>query len=601
MVKIGVIGNGFVGKATQLLNGPGIEQIVFDTLADKCIPIGTTMNDIDNCDLIFVCVPTPMKPDGSCDTSILDLVISKLTNPFIIIRSTIPLDYSRSKNVYFMPEFLTEANWPIDFKTCDRWIVGLANGQNSEQRERFKNLYRELIKNAKANGAIDYENIYFTNTNSAEMVKLLANCYLSTKVVFFNEIYDLCKETNSNYEEITNLLKLDKRIGDSHMTVPGFNGKRGYGGTCFPKDTNNLNTICNKNGVHSSLLEANLFKNEYFYRTDKDWLSDYGRTNSKSNKPIVLVTGGAGFIGYHLCKKLLTEGNTVIVLDNLSSGSMKNVNELCEFANHIGCSKDFYFKKQDVQDKIFLPKVDQIYHLACQASPPRYQKDPIDTIKTGVLGMINVLDLAVLNKAKLLFTSTSEVYGDPECSPQEEKYWGNVNPIGIRSCYDESKRIGETLVVEYRKNHNLDTKIVRIFNTYGPNMDIDDGRVVTNFIKCVIDQKPIQIYGDGTQTRSFCYVDDMIEGLLAMMKSDESGPINLGQPEAEVSINKLGQVLEKMLDKSLEKVYKPLPLDDPKQRRPNINLALEKLQWTPKISLETGLEKTYRYFLSDIN
>ena len=312
----------------------------------------------------------------------------------------------------------------------------------------------------------------------------------------------------------------------------------------------------------------------------------------------VIITGGAGFIGYHLCKRLLTEGNTVIVLDNLSSGSMKNITELNEFANQIGCSKDFYFKKQDVQDKIFLPKVDQIYHLACQASPPRYQKDPIDTIKTGVIGVMNVLELAVLNNAKFLFTSTSEVYGDPEFSPQSETYWGNVNPIGIRSCYDESKRMGETLVTEYRKKYHLDAKIVRIFNTYGPNMDIDDGRVVTNFIKCVLEQKPIEIYGDGTQTRSFCYVDDMIDGLVAMMNSSESGPINLGQPQAEVSINKLADVLEQMLDKSLEKVYKPLPLDDPKQRRPNINLAVEKLQWTPTVSLETGLEKTYKHFLS---
>ena len=307
------------------------------------------------------------------------------------------------------------------------------------------------------------------------------------------------------------------------------------------------------------------------------------------------MTGGAGFIGYHLCKRLLGLGNIVIALDNLSSGQIKNIEELQSYASEI--DQQFYFKKQDVQNKIFLPKVDYIFHLACQASPPRYQKDPIDTIKTGVVGTINVLDLAVSHKAKILFTSTSEVYGDPEISPQIESYWGNVNPIGIRSCYDESKRIGETLVTEYRKTHGIDAKIVRIFNTYGPHMDIDDGRVVTNFIKCVLEKRPIEIYGDGTQTRSFCYIDDMIDGLVAMMASDETGPVNLGQPEAEVSINKLANVLEGILDIKLDRVYKPLPSDDPKTRRPNIDLAKEKLGWEPKVSLEDGLEKTYDYYI----
>ena len=597
MVKIGIIGNGFVGKATQLLKGNGIEQLVYDSVQEKCIPEGTTIEDINNCDLIFVCVPTPMRADGSCDTGILDCVLSQLTNPFVIVRSTIPVGYSRSKGCYFMPEFLTEANWPVDFKTCDRWIVGLADSHSKEQHQKFKDLYTKLIMCARQAKSIDNRNIYFTTTKSAEMVKLLANCYLSTKVIFFNEIYDLCSKVDASYNEIVGLLKLDKRVGDSHMTVPGYHGLRGYGGTCFPKDTNNLNTICNENGVSSGLLEANLYKNEYSYRTQKDWLSDYGRTNSKSNKSIVLVTGGAGFIGYHLCKRLLGLGNIVIALDNLSSGQIKNIEELQSYAMEI--DQQFYFKKQDVQNKIFLPKVDYIFHLACQASPPRYQKDPIDTIKTGVVGTINVLDLAVSHKAKILFTSTSEVYGDPEISPQTESYWGNVNPIGIRSCYDESKRIGETLVTEYRKTHGIDAKIVRIFNTYGPHMDIDDGRVVTNFIKCVLEKRPIEIYGDGTQTRSFCYIDDMIDGLVAMMASDETGPVNLGQPEAEVSINKLASTLENMLEKRLDKIYKPLPQDDPKMRRPNIGLAIEKLGWEPKVSLEQGLEKTYNYYFEN--
>lgn len=595
MIKIGIIGNGFVGKATQLLKGNNIEQLVYDSIPEKCNPIGTTIEDIDNCDLIFVCVPTPMRADGSCDTGILDGVLSQLTNPFVIVRSTIPVGYSSSRGCYFMPEFLTEANWPIDFKTCDRWIVGLADNQTVEQHQKFKELYTKLIMLARQAKSIEYKNIYFTTTSSAEMVKLLANCYLSTKVIFFNEIYDLCSRLDTSYNEIVGLLKLDKRIGDSHMNVPGYTGLRGYGGTCFPKDTNNLNTICSTLGVSSGLLEANLYKNEYSYRPEKDWLSDYGRTNSKTNKSVVLVTGGAGFIGYHLCKRLLGLGNIVIALDNLSSGQMRNIEELQSYAKEIG--QQFYFKRQDVQNKIFLPKVDYIFHLACQASPTRYQKDPIDTIKTGVIGTINVLDLAVHHKAKLLFTSTSEVYGDPDHSPQEESYWGHVNPIGIRSCYDESKRMGETLVTEYRRKHNIDAKIVRIFNTYGPNMDINDGRVVTNFIKCVLEKRPIEIYGDGTQTRSFCYIDDMVDGLITMMSSSEAGPINLGQPLAEVSINKLAEVLETMLGKSVEKTYKPLPADDPKQRRPNIELAKKRLGWLPKTSLQEGLDKTYNYYM----
>jgi UDP-glucuronate decarboxylase len=600
MIKIGIIGNGFVGKATQLLQSENIEQIVYDTIAEKCVPFGTTIEDINNCDLIFICLPTPMKIDGSCDTSILDKVLENITNPFVIIRSTIPIGYSELKNVYFMPEFLTENNWTNDFKTCDRWIVGLAKNQSIENHERFKTLYREVIYNAKNSGFIDYSNIYFTETKVAEMIKLIANCYLSTKVIFFNELYDLCQKSYTNYDEVVNLLKLDKRIGISHMSVPGYNGKRGYGGTCFPKDTNNLNSICNFYNTPSCLIENNLWKNEYCYRKEKDWLYDYGRTNNKESKPIVLVTGGAGFIGYHLSKKLLELGNNVIILDNFISGNQENVNKLFKFAKEIGCEKNIYFKKQDVQNKLYIPKVDYIYHLACPASPLVYQTEPVETIKTSIIGTINVLDLAVTNNAKVLFTSTSEIYGDPKYSPQSENYRGNVNCVGPRSCYDEGKRLAETLMFEYQKKYNLDCKIVRIFNTYGPNMNINDGRVITNFINCILQNKPLQIYGDGNQTRSFCYIDDIVEGILEMMNSKEKGPINLGNPDLELTINLLAETFENIIGEKITKEYVNLPEDDPKQRRPDINLAINKLNWTPKVSLIDGLKTTYEYFKNNL-
>ncbi|MFI3257203.1 MAG: UDP-glucuronic acid decarboxylase family protein [Spirochaetales bacterium] len=303
----------------------------------------------------------------------------------------------------------------------------------------------------------------------------------------------------------------------------------------------------------------------------------------------ILVTGGAGFIGTHLCKKLLDQNNTVICLDNFFTGTKQNIAPL------LG-NKNFELIRHDVTEEIRL-EVDQIYNLACPASPIHYQYNPIKTIKTSVLGAVNMLGLAKRVKARILQASTSEVYGDPEMHPQSETYWGNVNPIGIRSCYDEGKRAAETLFMDYHRQNNVDIKIVRIFNTYGPNMHPQDGRVVSNFIMQALNGEDITVYGDGTQTRSFCYVDDLVDGFIAMMNTDNgiTGPINLGNPQ-EFTMIELAEKILQLTASSSKIIFKPLPQDDPKQRKPDITLAKKHLQWEPKIALEEGLKQTIAYF-----
>ena len=301
----------------------------------------------------------------------------------------------------------------------------------------------------------------------------------------------------------------------------------------------------------------------------------------------VLVTGGAGFIGSNLCKKLLEEGNYVICLDNLFTGSKNNIKQ---FAS----SKNFKFIEHDITTDFF-EEVDKIYNLACPASPPHYQFNPINTLKTSVLGIMNMLELAKKCNATILQASTSEVYGDPKIHPQTETYLGNVNPIGIRSCYDEGKRCAETLMMDYYRQEKVDTKIVRIFNTYGPNMAVNDGRVVSNFIIQALKDEDITIYGDGSQTRSFCYVDDLVDGLIKMMNSNTVGPINLGNP-SERTILDFAKLVIKLTNSKSKIINKPLPADDPTRRQPDITLAKKKLDWEPKIDIEEGLAKTIDYF-----
>ncbi len=306
------------------------------------------------------------------------------------------------------------------------------------------------------------------------------------------------------------------------------------------------------------------------------------------NKKTILVTGGAGFIGSHLCKYLLDKGNIVLCLDNFFTGRRDNIKSLMSHP-------DFQLLMHDITRPIFL-EVDQIYNLACPASPPHYQYNAIKTIKCSTLGMINILGLAKRTKARVLHASTSEVYGDPEIHPQPEDYWGNVNPIGIRSCYDEGKRVAECLCMDYHRMNNIDVRIVRIFNTYGPNMDPGDGRVVSNFITQALKNEPITIYGEGKQTRSFQYITDLIEGMYKMMEQSEFiGPVNLGNPD-EFSINELAQKVIEKTGSSSKLCYKEMPGDDPRQRRPDITLAKEKLNWQPKVKLDEGLKKTIEYF-----
>ncbi|MBD5540401.1 MAG: SDR family oxidoreductase [Lachnospiraceae bacterium] len=306
----------------------------------------------------------------------------------------------------------------------------------------------------------------------------------------------------------------------------------------------------------------------------------------------ILVTGGAGFVGSHLCDKLIKEGNHVICLDNLFTGSMDNINHLLDHP-------EFEFVKHDVKEP-FDVKVDQIYNLACPASPPFYQEDMVDTAKVCFLGALNMLELAEKNGARILQASTSEVYGDPEMHPQKESYRGCVNPVGIRSCYDEGKRVAETLFFSYHLQHNVDTRIIRIFNTYGPRMNPDDGRVVSNFIVQALKGEDLTVYGDGNQTRSFCYVDDLVEGIYRMMENDSfTGPVNLGNP-GEFTMLELAEKVLKFTDSKSRLIHCPLPGDDPTKRRPDISLAKEKLNWQPEIKLDEGLLKTIEYFKSVI-
>ena len=308
-----------------------------------------------------------------------------------------------------------------------------------------------------------------------------------------------------------------------------------------------------------------------------------------ANKKRVMVTGGSGFLGSHLCERLLNEGCDVLCVDNFYSGTKDNVLDLMN-------NPHFELMRHDVTFPLYV-EIDEIYNLACPASPIHYYWDPVQTTKTSVHGAINMLGLAKRVRAKILQASTSEVYGDPEIHPQQESYWGNVNPIGIRSCYDEGKRCAETLFFDYHRQHGLDIKVVRIFNTYGPRMHPNDNRVVSNFIVQALRGEDITIYGDGSQTRSFCYVDDMIEGLFRMMGCNQGfiGPVNMGNP-AELTVKELAETVLSMVGGKSQVAYKPLPQDDPKQRQPDISLAKKNLGWEPQVKLEAGLEKTIGYF-----
>lgn len=306
----------------------------------------------------------------------------------------------------------------------------------------------------------------------------------------------------------------------------------------------------------------------------------------------VLVTGGAGFLGSHLCERLLDKGHEVLCLDNFFTGRRKNIVSLLGNSN-------FELVRHDIVQPVLL-EVDQVYHLACPASPVHYQYNPVKTIKTNVIGTYNMLGLAKRVKARFLLASTSEVYGDPREHPQKEEYWGNVNPIGIRSCYDEGKRVSETFTMDYHRQSGVDVRIVRIFNTYGPRMLQNDGRVVSNFIVQALQGKDITVYGEGSQTRSFCYVDDLVEGMMRMMTAEDfTGPVNLGNPE-EYTILDFAKKIITMTGSRSKIINQPLPSDDPTQRQPDISLAIKKLGWQPRVSVDEGLSRTIEYFKQEL-
>jgi UDP-glucuronate decarboxylase len=312
-------------------------------------------------------------------------------------------------------------------------------------------------------------------------------------------------------------------------------------------------------------------------------------------KPLrILVTGGAGFLGSHLCERLVKQGHDVVCLDNFFTGSKRNV-------AHLLGKPNFELMRHDITFPVFV-EVDRIFNLACPASPVHYQYNPVKTIKTSVMGAINVLGLARRIKARVLQASTSEVYGDPARHPQDETYWGHVNPVGMRSCYDEGKRVAETLFFDYHRQNGVDIRVVRIFNTYGPRMHPDDGRVVSNFIVQALRGDDITLYGDGSQTRSFCYVDDLIGGLLSMMDAERgfTGPVNLGNPR-ECAVRELAEKVLKLTGSTSRIVFKPLPEDDPRQRRPDISLAGKRLKWSPAVELDEGLAQTIEYFRKNLD
>ena len=592
-MNILIIGFGFVGKATYLLNNKDINIFVYDITPGLSIPKDINLKQvISQVDLIFVSLPTPLNIDGTCYTKLIDDLLETINHDYIIIRSTIPIGYCDSKKVFFMPEFLTEKNWKYDFINNKNWIFGIYDECSEEKRDIFKNRITTLFGLAHKNNSIQYNDIIFCTNKEAELTKLVKNTFLSTKISYFNEIYDLTQKLNINYNNVIENVKLDDRIGVTHMGCPGHDGKRGYGGTCFPKDTNSMYYQLISHDIDSHLFEANLYRNEVLDRPEKDWLGDKGRTNIGDNKhKIILVTGGAGFVGRHLCGELLKiPTNKVICLDNLITGKESNIDEF-------KLNPNFKFLKFDITKKIFLPHVDEIYHLASIASPEKYKRYPIETIMVNFQGTKNVLDLAKTHNAKILVTSTSEVYGEPFVHPQPEEYYGNVNIVGERSCYDESKRVAETLVYEYRKVYNLNTKIVRLFNTYGPYMCENDGRVITNFIKKIKKNEPIEIYGDGEQRRSFGYIDDIISGIVKMMDSNECGPLNLGNPHCEVTLNKLVEIFEAKIGKKIEVLYLPKTENDPSKRAPVIDKANHQLNWYPQVTIEEGIDKMMHWFM----
>jgi len=506
-----------------------------------------------------------------------------------------------------MPEFLTEANWRVDFVENTHWILGMKDNTvrysptdaDEEARELCARV-QYLLTCAKSSGAIRNDTLTVLTSTEAEAVKLFKNGYLSAKVGIMNEYYDLVASLGGSflvdYERIVNTMALDVRIGSSHMRVPGHDGHRGFGGTCFPKDTFSLYSHFQSRNMSSPICQAVLHRNETMDRPERDWVGDVGRTTLLARQPISLVAGGAGFIGKYLCRYLLEKTDHIVLcMDSLCSSSLDAMDTLSQLQKqYVG---RFHYLKGDITRPLYFPRLHYVWNLACRASPPKYQADGFHTLQTSVIGTMNLLELVRVHGARYLFTSTSEIYGDPLVHPQKETYWGNVNTLGVRSCYDEGKRCAETIVYEFARKYPLlatQLRIARIFNTYGEGMCLKDGRVITNFIDRILHGRSLELYGDGEQTRSFCHVSDTVEGLVRLMFYDGSTDIvplvtNIGNP-VEITMKQLHGYFEDAVGHSLPVVYRPLPQDDPHKRRPDISRARDILQWEPRVDLRDALK-----------
>lgn len=455
-MKIGIIGNGFVGKATKLLKSKSIEILVYDIKPEVCEPLGTTIKDLETCELIFICLPTPLDHDSSCYTKILEETIIKIKNPFKIIRSTVPVGFSQSQNCFFMPEFLTEANWKDDFINSTHWVFGLLEN-NIELNIIFQEKINKLFSTSQMEGSIASSTIYWLTNNEAEFLKLAKNCFLAAKVGIMNELYQFAQVKNINYNDIKAILKLDPRIGSTHMDVPGINNLFGYGGTCFPKDTHSLYSQFQKVNIPSYYFQTSLVRNEYMDRIEREWKTDYWRTTIPTDKKISLVLGDNS-ISIQLCKKLLDLNHIVIYICNNSIIDIDNLKK----------NPNFIFKKSNLCDKLFFPKLDFIWNLAYDTYQQNYKK-----IQTCLLNTMNMLELIKVHKCSILFALAEEIYDNNIANNIDD--FLEIRKYKLRD--NEHYKIIENLISEFiKENNNIDSN-VKIMKT-----------ISLSYIDCIIDE-----------------------------------------------------------------------------------------------------------------
>jgi len=443
MIKILIIGFGFVGKATYILNNIDVQTFIYDINPELCQPKNINLQEITKIvDIVFISLPTPLDIDGTCMTNLIDNILLEINHEFIIIRSTIPIGYCDSKNVFFMPEFLTEKNWKEDFINNKKWIFGINENCSEEKKNLYKKNINFLINSAHKNKCINYNEIIFCSNKEAELLKLIKNTFLSTKVSYFNEIYDLTQKLNIDYNNVIELVKTDERIGNSHMLCPGYDNKRGYGGTCFPKDTNSMYCQLIQNDINTQLFEANLYRNEIIDRPDREWLNDIGRTNMKNNEfKIILVIGDPVFdsesFSMKLCFKLIENPKNKIIYITKNNSNFEKQD------TNIESNLNFKILKFDITKKIFLPHIDEIYHII--STKTLNNLTPIEVINNNFIGTKNLLELAKYHNSKLSF------------------YYESVNiKEDIRLAYNDSIKLIHTMIIEHKKIHNLDINILNI-------------------------------------------------------------------------------------------------------------------------------------------